>query len=260
MIAGLVYLVPNPDADHAYTPKGLLPTAIDTATALPDELKVTAIPCEVGKVAGLAYLVPKPLADQGYAVTKGVVACATAIELSTGLKLIPSPLPAGRVAGLAYLVPKPLADQGYAVTKGVVEFATAMQELSGLNATSAPPPKSVPFGKVLGLEYIAPNPEFDHGYALTNGVAPCVDAMKLPFGLKATSLTPFCEVAGFVYRVPNPVLDDHRIARIGFVPPIAITSCARDTDLLVNSMWWKPAIKSILRPKLQIHLGSHTAV
>lgn len=78
-------------------------------------------------MAGLVYLVPNPDADQGYAVTNGVVACATAIDCPVALNATPLPLLAGSVLGLENFVPNPVEfDQGYAVTNGVVPCATAI--------------------------------------------------------------------------------------------------------------------------------------
>ena len=49
--------------------------------ASPCGLKATPRPSPVGVVAGFAYLAPRPPENQGYALTKGVVVWATAIEL-----------------------------------------------------------------------------------------------------------------------------------------------------------------------------------
>jgi hypothetical protein len=63
-VAGLVYLVPNPEPDQGYADtNGVVKCA--TAIFKPSGLKATLRPLLEGKVAGLAYLVPNPLPDQG---------------------------------------------------------------------------------------------------------------------------------------------------------------------------------------------------
>src|SRR3990172_3716705 len=67
---------------------------------------VNATPSPVlgGKVAGLVYFVPNPVPGiQGYAVTKGVIACATATSAAPW-NAMPRPASAGKVAGLGYFV------------------------------------------------------------------------------------------------------------------------------------------------------------
>ena len=69
-----------------------------------------------GKVQGLVYLVPNQEL-QGYAVTNGVVECATAISAQLGENETQNQPPVGKVQGLVYLVPNQ-ALRGYAVTNG----------------------------------------------------------------------------------------------------------------------------------------------
>jgi hypothetical protein len=83
-----------------------------TAIALSAVVKATLRPLFVGKVAGLENLVPNPEPLQGYAVTNGVLWCATAIALLAVLKDTPSLVPVGTVAGSENFVPKPELDQG----------------------------------------------------------------------------------------------------------------------------------------------------
>jgi len=63
-VAGLAYLVPNPEPDQGYAmTNGALSFA--TAIADPSGEKATPRPVNPGSVAGLAYLVPNPEPDQG---------------------------------------------------------------------------------------------------------------------------------------------------------------------------------------------------
>ena len=90
----------------------------------------THFPFPVGNVHGLVYFVPKPL-DCVYAVTNGVVLCATAMSFPSGENATQFPVLAGSVHGLVYFVQKPLL-RWYAVMNGVILCATAMSDIDYL--------------------------------------------------------------------------------------------------------------------------------
>ena len=73
-----------------------------------------------------------------------------------------------------------------------------------MKATSNP----VPPGNVVGSENFVPNPEPDHGYAITKGDDPYATAIAALSGENETPLPVFVgKFAGFENLVPNPELD-----------------------------------------------------
>ena len=84
---------------------------------------------------------------------------------------------------------------------GLLECATATVLPSELNATLSPESG----GKAAGFAYLVPNPESDHGYAVTYGLPEWATAIAVLSGLNATLFAaPVGNVTGFEYLVPNP--------------------------------------------------------
>jgi hypothetical protein len=105
---------------------------------LPAGLNATALPVAPGNVLGSLNFVPNPEELHEYAVTLGLVSCATAITLPDGLNATPPALFVGRVLGFVYLIPKPVPLQRYAVMNGLVLCATAREYGAGLGAAAPP--------------------------------------------------------------------------------------------------------------------------
>jgi len=112
---GLVYTVPNPDADHGQLLKYGAAELVDVCNVIAVDFGWNAIPnpLEVTSGAGLAALVPKPDDDHCHALIYGDAVRATAIAVSVNATLELAYPAVGRAAGLEILVPKPAADHGY---------------------------------------------------------------------------------------------------------------------------------------------------